>query len=281
MAKPWKRKTTALAEPGYPVTGEKSPFVGNVSADEDTLERVQVALWAIPALRGRVQAEICAGIVVLTGLLDNQAERTQASDAVRQLAGVERLENLIRIPDMQLDDPGRLFDVAGGPQQQGDAQSSGTATELESQPMLYVSRYCSLHAYSLSAAVEQALGALGRFQAEQQVEIAGAPFIILRNLHGETVTVDLGWPVSEDDARKAAGEIKAGATPSGTMRKIPLGDGFDRLLDIIAKIRALRDLPRHAPKHFYCEMKEGRRDGRVSGLTLFLNDCGSVSPPDA
>ena len=83
------------------------------------------------------------------------------------------------------------------------------------QPMIYVSSRSSMQPDEIRRTMEKSFALLGRFLQEQTVMPLAPPLAVYRDWDGRMVTIDVGFPVSETDASKAKGEIKAGRTPAG------------------------------------------------------------------
>lgn len=111
-----------------------------------------------------------------------------------------------------------------------------TSVELVAQPMIYVTAQVSM------AEIPQFMGTafetLGQFLGASGVKALGAPVAVYRDWSGENTFVDLGFPVSTEDAKKAGGTVLAGMTPSGHALKVVHVGPYDNLPATYAAIGA-------------------------------------------
>jgi effector-binding domain-containing protein len=93
-----------------------------------------------------------------------------------------------------------------------------TGVELVAQPMVYVTATVSM------AEIPQFMGTafetLGQFLGVSGVRALGAPLAVYHDWSGENSVVDVGFPVSAEDAKKASGKVLAGMTPGGHALKV-------------------------------------------------------------
>ena len=88
----------------------------------------------------------------------------------------------------------------------------------------------------IGKAMEQSFSTLGRFFAEKGVTPLAPPLAIYSDWNGRLVTIDVGFPVTEADAAKASGEVKAGKTPAGPAVKTVHRGSYDKLKDTYAEL---------------------------------------------
>jgi DNA gyrase inhibitor GyrI len=133
-------------------------------------------------------------------------------------------------------------------------------------PMIYVRSRSSMNGTEIARAVEAAFGTLGRFIADNQVTPLGPPLAVYSDWTGALVTVDLGFPVSEADAAKATGDVRAGKTPAGPAMKATHRGSYDKLKDTYALMEKAIEA-------------EGGRMGDVS-WEVYFNEPGKTPEAD-
>jgi effector-binding domain-containing protein len=99
------------------------------------------------------------------------------------------------------------------------------------QPMVYVTTRTSMQPHDIRAAMEKSFAILGRFLRRADAMPLAPPLAVYRDWNGRLVTVDVGFPVSEADAAKAKGTVKAGHTPAGPAIKTVHWGSYDKLKD--------------------------------------------------
>ena len=121
---------------------------------------------------------------------------------------------------------------------QSGAQKAGPSAEVTFQPrpMVYVVRFCGAQASSIRAAVGQAIAVLDAFLNRLSMGPPAQLVVVYRNHIEGAVTVQIGYPVSEEAAAAVSGEILAGVTPSGPMVELV---GEQTLEQILAVGRSL------------------------------------------
>ncbi len=93
-----------------------------------------------------------------------------------------------------------------------------TSVELDAQPMIYVTATTSMA--EMPAFMATAFATLGQFLGSYGVKALGPPLAIYHDWSGDKTAVDLGFPVSANDAKKAVGTVLAGMTPGGHALKV-------------------------------------------------------------
>ncbi len=92
-----------------------------------------------------------------------------------------------------------------------------TSVTLTPRPMVYVALSATMP--EIPVVMGRGFATLGAFIAASGVQPLGPPIALYHDWTGTTTAIDLGFPVSADDAAKAAGEVKAGTTPHGPALK--------------------------------------------------------------
>jgi effector-binding domain-containing protein len=133
-------------------------------------------------------------------------------------------------------------------------------------PMIYVRSRSSMNGAEIARSMETAFGTLGRFIADKQVTPLGPPLAVNGDWTGALVTVDLGFPVSEADAAKAAGDVRAGKTPAGPAMKATHHGSYDKLKDTYALVEKAIEA-------------EGGRMGDIS-WEIYFNEPGTTPEAD-
>lgn len=211
----------SLPHPRSPIDAMVDPFVGNVTADDNLFECVQVALWkALGDFHRGLGPEVRDGVVTLTGTLPSEAHRERALAAVQSLRGVRSV-----IVDVDVSRPGHVDTIEHTP-----AAHRLSVGHAVAEPLVYVTRYCSLDEASVSAAIRQAIAELTQF-----LSLAGKPapehlYLVYRNRQHNSLTVEIGVPVDAETASRAAGELHVAETPSGSYLERPVVAGMDALL---------------------------------------------------
>jgi hypothetical protein len=200
-----------------------APFVGNISVDDNIAESVKVALWHLGApVCGRIEAAVSDARVTLTGTVDSIEQIGAVESAVFAVDGIAGISNFVVVETQTA---------------KGDAaaalppKSDLARTQVTSQPMLYVTRYCSLEPASITAALRQGMDVLDSFVGGLAEPAPTEAIVIYRNRLGETVIVEVGYPVSAEAAKRATGEVKSGRTPGGSMVSIMPDAGHHGLLE--------------------------------------------------
>ncbi len=111
-----------------------------------------------------------------------------------------------------------------------------TSVKLVAQPMLYVTANASMA--EIPAFMGTAFATLGQFLGTSGVKALGPPLAVYHDWSGDKTAVDLGFPVSADDARKASGTVLAGMTPGGHALKVVHVGPYDDFPAIYAAIGA-------------------------------------------
>jgi hypothetical protein len=173
--------------------------------DDDLTNAAQVAIWNCePSLRGRIHALARDGQLTLTGVLENEQQRTAIVAAVLGLNGVDGVTNWIGII------------VAPRPGDE-ESRSSTARYRVSAQPMLYVTRYCGIEPYSLTAALHEAMDVLDRRFRQLGRSVPDDVVVVYRNRLPESVVLDVGYIVPESAQAEIDDDIKLGRTPEGTM----------------------------------------------------------------
>lgn len=112
---------------------------------------------------------------------------------------------------------------------------------VKGQPMLFVTRKTPMAA--IGQAMGEAFETLGAFIGRNGIAPAGPPITVYRDHAAGNVTMDVGFPVAKAALAKAAGEVKAGTTPSGKAFKAVHRGPYDRLRDTYGTMEAKEGRP--------------------------------------
>lgn len=105
-------------------------------------------------------------------------------------------------------------------------------SEHKARPMIYVVRFCGAHPSSIAAAVGQAIAVLDNHLQQLGQPASRQLHVIYRNHIEGAVTVQVGYPVSDEVAASATGEIVAGSSPAGAMVELAGEMTPDRILAV-------------------------------------------------
>ena len=212
-----------LQTPSSPTGVTTGPFVGNASVDDNIAEAVRVALWRLGApMCGRVEATVADARVTLTGTVSSLEEIGAIESAVFAVDGIAGITNFVEVETKAAKEDAPAALAPG---------SELSRTQVTSQPMLFVTRYCSLEPASVTAAIRQGMNVLDGFIGGLAEPPPKEAIVIYRNRLPETVIVEVGYPVSASVAKRAAGEVKSGKTPGGSMLSIMPDAGLGGLLE--------------------------------------------------
>ena len=204
---------------GSPQGAGATPFVGNASVDDNIAECVQVALWGLgSALRHRIHASVADARVTQTGKVDSIEQVGAIESAVFAIAGIAGITSFVETAEAAVahDDA-----TPATPRKAVPARGS-----VASRPMLYVTRYCSLEAASITAAIRQGVNALDALLGELEKPAPAEAVVIYRNRLRETVTIEVGYPLVAAVAKRATGDARSGRTPGGSMLSILPSEGL-------------------------------------------------------
>jgi hypothetical protein len=105
-----------------------------------------------------------------------------------------------------------------GPHVQGSADREGMMIEparVVGEPMLYVTTRTSERPSSIASTIKTSLAEVSRLLDENGIGSRGRPLAVFEDWNGRLVTVEAGYPVSEDTLQLASGRVQAGYTPHG------------------------------------------------------------------
>lgn len=192
--------------------------------DEDLENAAEVAIWNCePALRDRVRPSVKNGVVTLAGIVASNAQRAAVVEAVRALD-----HDIGRVVD-ELD----VVPAAAG---EDEAASPFARHEINSEPMLYITRYCGTEPSSIAAALNDALGTLDRGFEALGLARPEAVVVLYRNRLPESLTLDVGYVLPARLVPRPEVELKAGDTPAGTMLSAPSPRGLRGVLGAIDRL---------------------------------------------
>jgi effector-binding domain-containing protein len=101
--------------------------------------------------------------------------------------------------------------------------------QTKSQPMLYVTRKSTMAPDEIGKAMADAFATLGKFIGQHGVPVVGPPLAIYHDYSKSGLVMDIGFPVMAPATGMAAGEIRAGETPSGKALKAVHRGAYDKL----------------------------------------------------
>src|SRR4051812_4606472 len=94
-----------LPHPGRPV-GPDRPFVGNVTADDNLAEAVQIAAWtAIGSAKCAIAFDVHGHTVTMTGQLPAEQQRQALEAAIFRVAGIQIVINKVSLSGEPTADP--------------------------------------------------------------------------------------------------------------------------------------------------------------------------------
>lgn len=197
----------------------QTPQPDEPATDENLVNAARVAIWNCePGLSQCVHVAASKGHLTLTGVVEDDRQRSAIEAAVSALAGAEGLTNAI--------------EVGGAPDSGGAAPAPPPARhQVTAEPMLYVTRYCGIEPYSLTAALHEAVDVLDRRFAEFGLPTPDEVVVIYRNRLPESVVLDIGYVVPESTAVETREDLKLGRTPEGAMLAAPAPFGSRRLFE--------------------------------------------------
>lgn len=86
---------------------------------------------------------------------------------------------------------------------------------VSSQPMLYITTRTSERASAIASTIKTSIDQVLRYMDEQGIGPAGKPTAVFSDWNGRLVTIEAGYPVSQDSLTLAGGRVQAGRTPQG------------------------------------------------------------------
>ena len=86
---------------------------------------------------------------------------------------------------------------------------------MVSEPMLYITTRTSERLSSIASTIKGALAEVMGFLDENGIRPTGQPLAVFEDWSGHLVTVEAGYPISQDSLRLAGGRVQAGHTPHG------------------------------------------------------------------
>jgi hypothetical protein len=86
---------------------------------------------------------------------------------------------------------------------------------VSSEPLLYIATRTSDRASAIAATIKTSHDQVLRFMDERGIGPVGKPVAVFSDWTGRLVTIEAGYPVSQDDLALAAGRVQAGYTPKG------------------------------------------------------------------
>ena len=108
--------------------------------------------------------------------------------------------------------------------------------QTQSQPMIYVTQTVSMDSEEIGRAMGEAFQKLGTFIGKEGISPAGPALAVYYDYTDTSMKLDVGFPVAAAVLGKAKGDIKAGATPSGTAMKYVHRGAYDKLRETYGEI---------------------------------------------
>ena len=88
------------------------------------------------------------------------------------------------------------------------------------QPMLHITTQTSDRASSIASTIKLSLDRVSRHLDAMGTGPVGNPIAVFTDWNGRLVTIEAGYPVSEDALTLAAGRFQAGRTPAGPAARL-------------------------------------------------------------
>jgi hypothetical protein len=193
--------------------------------DEDIENAAEVAIWNCdPDLRDRVCVSARQGVLTLTGAVESDAQRAAVVQAVRDLD-----RDIAQVVD-------ELDVVLAAPTEAGPAPEASGRREIDSEPMLYVTRYCGTEPSSIAAALNDAVEVLDRRFEALGLARPETAIVVYRNRLPESLTIDVGYVLPARPALPPEVELKAGNTAAGPMLSLPSPPGFRGVLGALDRL---------------------------------------------
>lgn len=128
--------------------------------------------------------------------------------------------------------------MASDPANRTREEMQAETVQTKPQPMIYVRHSVTMDSDEIGRKMGEAFQALGAFLAKEGVAPAGPPLAVYHDYSDSGMTMDVGFPVAAAALGKAAGDIKAGQTPSGKAMKFIHRGPYDKLRDTYGEIEA-------------------------------------------
>ena len=239
----------------------QQPQQDDAPSDADLANAAQVAVHNCePGLRGRIHAAAVGGHLTVTGTVDSARQQSAIEAAIRALKG--------KVKSVTID-----IEVAGA-SASGDAPHHTVHHEVASEPMLYVTRYCGVEPYSMTAALHEAMDVLDRRFAELSLQVPEDVVVVYRNRLLESVVLDIGYilPGTASQIPDSA-ELKLGRTPEGGMLAAPAQYGARELFVVHDQLLRQAHLADLSPANFAWQrfpLKDARFRVEHPASPLFL-----------
>ena len=194
-----------LPHPRHP-PGPDHPFVGNATVEENLTEAVQIAAWtAIGSAKCRIAFDVQGRTVTMRGQLETEQQRQALEHAVAHVTGIIAVVNKV---ELRSAGPGDAIPASEG------LHGHGETVDIKSQPIVYVTRFCSFDEASLSAAIRASVALLDQAFEGQGQPLPRELIVIYRNHRHGTVTLQIGMPAAQF---AVAGEFHSAPGPAGPM----------------------------------------------------------------
>ena len=112
------------------------------------------------------------------------------------------------------------------------SRSAPARVDYAARPMIYVVRFCGAQPSSIAMAIGQAIAVLDNYLQQLGQPGSSQLLVLYRNPIEGAVTVQIGYPVSQEAAASVSGEILAGQTPAGAMVELSGEKTLDQILAV-------------------------------------------------
>lgn len=104
-----------------------------------------------------------------------------------------------------------------------------TRVDVASYPILYVTDRCTMNPDQIGSVMDKSFKTLENFFGKHHIVPAGPPLSIYGDWDGDTMAVQVGFPVGSEDLAKAAGDVLGGKSPDGHALKLLYKGGYSGL----------------------------------------------------
>jgi hypothetical protein len=238
----------------------QQPQPDHAPSDEDLANAAQVAIRnSEPGLHGRIHATATDGHLTVTGTVDSALQQRAIEVAVLALKGSVKSATI----DVEI----------VGASAPRDALRPMVHHQVVGEAMVYVTRYCGLEPYSLTAALHEAMDALDRRFAELGLPVPAEVVIVYRNRLPESVVLDIGYVLPAAAQVAGRDDMKLGRTPEGFMLAAPAQYGGRDLFAVHDQLLRQAQLANLSPVNFAWQrfpLKDARLPVEHPASPLFL-----------
>lgn len=238
-------KEPKLPHPRHP-PGPHQPFVGNATIDENLAEAVQIAAWtAIGSAKCGIAFDVQGHTVTMRGQLETEHLRQALEHAIVDVAGILVVINKVDLRPVPAAEPIRPPEGHG---------AAFEAVDVQGQPMVYVTRFCSFDEASLSAAIRASVALLDQSFERQGLALPHDLFVIYKNHHHGTVTLQIGMPTTQF---AVTGEFQSASGPAGPMLTAAVAPGpaaIEQAHETI--VQMIKESGQHAADYYWQRFDE-------------------------